>query len=114
MEFKLSDRLRIDTEIVNGRGITRAYVGDRELRLSSELLGALLDLQRGARPTQAQLVLLVGQQVLTPTTSAATGREEGLHASSGFVSLAPTLAIDWSPAPRTQGSAGDARDLAAH
>ena len=105
MEFKLSDRLRIDTEIVNGRGITRAYVGDRELRLSSELLGALLDLQRGARPTQAQLVLLVGQQVLTPTTSAATGREEGLQASSGFVSLAPTLAIDWSPAPRTQGSA---------
>lgn len=97
MEFRLSERLRIDTEVVNGRGITRAFIGERELRVDGELLLALLELARGGRPTSAQLQLLIGHQVLTPSTPPSELVAEGAPA---FIALSPVTAIDWSPVPR--------------
>jgi hypothetical protein len=98
MEFRLSDRLRIDTEIIDGRGITRAYVGDRELRLDSELLAALLEVQRGRRPTDEQLALLVQRQVLTPYQPPRLPSQA--DANAGWISLSPTTAVDWVPMSR--------------
>lgn len=86
MQFRLARPVRLETSPVDGRRVTRAFLGDRELVADAALLGALARLCVGAPLEETALRRLAAEGVLAP------GGQQ--RPPGPFLALRPELGLD--------------------
>ncbi|MCS6912586.1 MAG: MBL fold metallo-hydrolase [Myxococcota bacterium] len=94
--YALSGRLVLEAENLAGQLVLRASLDGRPLRLSEELVGALLCLLSGGRPSLRQLDGLLCHNILVPLGAPPLPE-------AGRLRLQPTVAIEVWPSPQVAG-----------